>query len=237
MSPASIWRSRRALLWSGVVATIVSAAVAVAVLGRLHREMPARLAFVQTELSLTAAASATELQVTFPFRNVGGRPVRILQVETDCSCTSGARHKEQYSPGETGSIDVTFKPGARTGLQRRGVVIHTDNPAQPLVPLTLVVSVPEIMKLQAEYLLWKADEPANPKSFTVQISRGVDVRSLRAASNSPHLEVAVESFAPAEYRVHITPRANRRDITAAVYLEAVLADDQRKQMTAFIRVR
>src|SRR5215207_6658882 len=101
--------------------------------------MPGSLVFTRTEVSEKPTPSQTEMVARFPFTNRGLKAVRILEIKTDCGCcTTGEPGKSNYEPGEKGEIAVTFKFGAFTGLQRKGVVVTTDDPAQPAIPLTVI---------------------------------------------------------------------------------------------------
>ncbi len=142
-----------------------------------------------------------------------------------------------FGPGERGEIVVTFKVGSRTGQQRKGVVVMTDQPAQSHVPLSLIVSIPEVLTLPTSVLLWGENERNDPKSLVVKTSNQPPVKELMAGTDSPFLEVAVERVTPTEFRVQVTPAPARRNITAALQLEAVLEDGQRKRVSAFVRVR
>ncbi len=195
------------------------------------------LVFEKAESFLKAKPSDSELLARFPFTNRGAKEVTIRDIKTDCSCTVADLTKRNFAPGESGEIVVRYSVGARTGLQRQGVILSTDDPAKPLVPLSVIVSIPEVMKLGKNMLLWAEGEPAEPKSLTVTTSESASVQQLLAGTDSPHLGVAVERTAPTEFRVEVTPAPNRRDITAALRIEAVLEGGQRKQMNALVRVR
>jgi hypothetical protein len=196
------------------------------------------LVFSKTEISETAQPSQTEMVARFPFQNRGAKTVRILEIKTDCGCcTTGAPGKDAYGPGEQGEIAVTFKFGVFTGVQRKGVVVKTDDPAQPQVPLAVIATLPEVLSLRTNVLLWEENERAEPKALIVNTHRVTPVKELLATTDSRFLSVAVERVAPNEFHVRVTPATNRRNISATLHLEAVLEDAQRKRLNAFVRVR
>lgn len=196
------------------------------------------LVFAKTEITEKPAIKQTEMVAKFAFQNRGTRPVRILEIKTDCGCcTTGNPGKDSYAPGEQGEIAVTFKFGAFTGVQRKGVVVKTDDPAQPYVPLAVIAHLPEVLTLGSNVLLWEANEPAKSKSITVTTHHAMPVKEVLAATDSRSLKVAVERIGASEFRVHVTPSESQRDISATLQVEAVLEDSQRKWLNAFVRVR
>lgn len=196
------------------------------------------LVFAKTEISEKAAPSQTEMIARFPFQNRGTKTVRILEIKTDCGCcTTGTPGKDAYAPGEQGDIAVTFKFGAFTGVQRKGVVVKTDDPVQPQIPLAVIAMLPESISLPKNVLLWEENELAETKSLVVHIHRMTPVKELLATTDSPYLSVAVERVAPTEFHIRITPNPNRRNVSAKLEIEAVLEDTQRKRLNAFVRVR
>lgn len=116
-------------------------------------------------------------------------------------------------------------------------MVTTDDPVQPQVPLAVIATLPESISLPKNVLLWEANEAAEPKSLVVHTHRAIPVKDLLATTDSRFLSVAVERVTPTEFRVRVTPTANRRDISATLQLEAVLEDAQRKRLNAFVRVR
>lgn len=232
--PAPAWPRRRVLIVLALAITIVLTSW-LALAGRARPR--ALLVFEKSESHHTAKASDTVIVARFPFRNDEDKPIRILAVKTDCDCTVASLGKDVFAPGERGEINVTFTIGVRSGLQRKGVVVQTDHPAQRYVPLSLIVSIPEVLTLPTSVLLWTADESAGPKSLVVRTSEDPPVRKVVARGDSPFLAVAVERVAATEYRVQVTPAQDRRNITATVQIEAILDDGDRKQVSAFVRVR
>jgi hypothetical protein len=195
------------------------------------------LVFEKTEISEQARPSQTEVVARFPFQNRGSRPVRIVEVKTDCSCTAAKPVQEFYAPGERGEIAVSFKIGVRSGVQRKGFVVKTDAPGEAPTPLALIISIPEVLTLPTSVLLWTEHEASDAKSLIVKTSDKVPVKELRVRTDSPFLAVSVGRETPTEFRVQVTPSANQRNISAALQLEAILEGDERKVANAYVRVR
>jgi hypothetical protein len=208
------------------------------VLGRNWRAEPeGQLVFDQSEIAAAAAPSQTEMIARFPFQNRSGVPIKILEVKTDCNCTVARPGKDTYAPGERGEIVVNFTFGVRTGVQRKAVVVLTDHPSQPAVPLALIATIPAVLTLPTSLLLWTEDEKPEAKSLVVKASEDPPVRELHAGTDSPFLTVGVQRVSGTEFRVEVTPQPGRRNISAALQIEALLDGNRRKRVSAFVRVR
>lgn len=212
------------------LAALPYSSLALAGKGSLH--------FPKTEITENPGLAQKEMVAHFAFENRGAKPVRILEIKTDCGCcTTGDATKKVYAPGEKGEILVTFKFGAFTGLQRKGVVVSTDDPEQPFVPLSVIATLPDAVSLAKNTLLWDKNEPAAAKYLVVRANPATPVKDLLAKTNSRHLSVKVEKVAATEYRVHVIPDEKNRDVSATLKIEAKLEDSQEKVLSAFVRVR
>ncbi|MGV6862665.1 MAG: DUF1573 domain-containing protein [Putridiphycobacter sp.] len=52
----------------------------------------------------------SENQHTFTFTNTGNSPLTIVSAKASCGCTIPNKPEEPIMPGETGEIDVIFRP-------------------------------------------------------------------------------------------------------------------------------
>jgi hypothetical protein len=122
-------------------------------------------------------------------------------------------------------------------VHRKGFVVETDAPGQAAIPLALITSIPKVLTLLTSVLLWTEHEASDAKSLVVKTSEKAPVKELRARTDSPFLAVSVGRETPTEFRVQVTPSPTRRNISAALQLEAVLESDERKTANAYVRVR
>jgi hypothetical protein len=131
--------------------------------------------------------SATAVEAGFAFRNVGDSPVTITGVRTSCGCTAAALEQKTYAPGESGRIDVRFRFGARTGLQRKTVTVTTDDTNQPRTTLVLQVEIPKVLEIRPRFVYWR--EPGEKR---------VHVRVLHDAVESLSMELPEDAAFEAE---------------------------------------
>lgn len=69
----------------------------------------------------------------FVFTNTSQRPVKILNVQPSCGCTTPGWTKDLIQPGKTGFIQATFDPRGRPGYFNKSLTVTTDADASAVV--------------------------------------------------------------------------------------------------------
>ncbi|MBT1703283.1 DUF1573 domain-containing protein [Chryseosolibacter indicus] len=69
----------------------------------------------------------------FVFTNTGSRPVKILNVQASCGCTTPGWSKEPIAPGKNGFIQASYNPKGRPGYFNKSLTVTTDLEASPLI--------------------------------------------------------------------------------------------------------
>ncbi len=78
-----------------------------------------------------------EQQVRFHIHNRGERPLRLIDVASDCGCTTAKPASNQVPAGGSTSLDVTFNGRAPEGAMMRRIRITTDGePAELMLTIT-----------------------------------------------------------------------------------------------------
>lgn len=67
----------------------------------------------------------------FTFKNIGTKPVVILDVTTGCGCTTPTYSRKPVMPNQSGEIEVKFDPIGRPGKFVKGVVVYTSAQEKP----------------------------------------------------------------------------------------------------------
>ena len=62
--------------------------------------------------------------VRFYVKNVSERPTALLKVRPTCGCTAADFDKEEFAPGDSAWIDLTYDPTRRPGRFEKGVRIY-----------------------------------------------------------------------------------------------------------------
>ncbi|HEY9005585.1 MAG TPA: DUF1573 domain-containing protein [Ohtaekwangia sp.] len=69
----------------------------------------------------------------FVFTNGTNRPIKIMNVQASCGCTTPGWSKDPVAPGKTGYIQASFNPKGRPGFFNKTLTVTTDLDATPLV--------------------------------------------------------------------------------------------------------
>lgn len=69
----------------------------------------------------------------FLFTNYSGRPVRILNVQASCGCTTPGWSKEPIASGKTGFIQARYNPEGRPGYFNKSLTVTTDIDTNPII--------------------------------------------------------------------------------------------------------
>jgi hypothetical protein len=69
----------------------------------------------------------------FLFTNNSTRPVKILNVQASCGCTTPDWSKDPVGPGKTGFIQASFDPKGRPGFFTKSLTVTTDLEANPII--------------------------------------------------------------------------------------------------------
>lgn len=78
----------------------------------------------------------------FTFTNTGSEPLVIENAKGSCGCTVPQYPKEPIAPGETGEIEVVYKPGKQKNRQSKTVTI-TANTEPRTTTLSITANVEE----------------------------------------------------------------------------------------------
>lgn len=96
----------------------------------------------------------------FALKNVGAKPLQILNVNSSCGCTSGqiiyngeiskefSMHKQsgfvtEVAPGDTAKVRLTYRPASMPvyGLVERAVFVETNDPANAKLTFSIRTKV------------------------------------------------------------------------------------------------
>ena len=208
---------------------------AVSALLLLGASASAQLEWKHKEVTAPMGAAQQELVVSFPFHNAGPQPVVIRSVQSFCGCTTVRLAKTQYAPGEKGEIVATYVPGPRMGTQRNVITVETDQAASEKTVLTVSAEIPVVAKLERPLLLWKEGEPRETKTLGIVTAEAALVEGIAVKSADAALEARVVRVDEKNFQLHVTPKSS--GVSSAVVLEASLAGNQKKRLSAYVRVR
>lgn len=177
----------------------------------------ADLVWESTRERVRGEPDARQINASFRFRNDGDTPVRILGVDTSCSCTSAAPSIRQVAPGQSGTVDAIFDVGSRTGLRAYRIFVRTSEKTNERQELVLEADIPTALKLSPRTLVWPESDRKSPQTVTIRVPAGMVVQTVE--SSSPLFAARVERGAEADqFLLIVTPQ----DVSATTRARMVL---------------
>jgi hypothetical protein len=196
----------------------------------------AQLSWPDKKIELRSDSTAPTLEARFHFINSGARPVDIQHVETSCGCTTAKLDQPHIPPGKAGDIVVTYIRGAHTGLQTNLIAVQTD--AGPPTLLTLVVRIPEVVRLDPEFVTWTHAEPRTPKTILLELLAPGRITALEVQSSDPDVAAqAVEQAGGRQYRLVILPQETHHFLRAVLTITFELNGKDKKTFTSYATVQ
>jgi hypothetical protein len=199
---------------------------------------PARAALVweNSEVDLHPSMSDKTAVAHFKYKNSGDKPIKILQVQPSCGCTTAAPPKDPVAPGASGEIVATFNIGDRFGEQTKTIHVRTDEPKSEGTVLTLKATIPKLLEYTPAFLYWHRGEERAPKTIEVKIG-DFPVTKLDVTSTDPGVK-AESAAVPNEkaFRITVTPEKGNRPINAALKIQPDFPKEAPKTFYANVRV-
>lgn len=62
----------------------------------------------------------------FTFTNIGDAPLVIIDINTNCGCTTAQYPQAPISPGEQGIIEITFDPKGNPGEFAKEIIVKSN---------------------------------------------------------------------------------------------------------------
>lgn len=147
----------------------------------------AGLTFPESKIVHEATLDESEYTGTFPFTNTGDKPVKIMEVNSSCGCTTALPSKRVFEPGESGEISATFTYGEREGKQVKSIRVETDDEKEARSFLTLEVNIPAVMEMSPSVVMWnRATETVfSAKEVTIEshLDEPIEIVDIVASSD------------------------------------------------------
>ncbi len=101
----------------------------------------ARIAFAKTTHDFGVIGDAQDYYTTFSFTNTGTGTLVISEVKATCGCTVPTLAKTAYAPGESATLNVTFDPSGKAGLQSKFISVISNAQKQSVTKLAIRADV------------------------------------------------------------------------------------------------
>lgn len=195
----------------------------------------AELATLEPIIELRPKPADESMSVEFAFENRGSKPVRVLEIQSACSCLSASLDKAVYQPGEKGVGKADFSLSSFSGRFEKTVHVATDDPQQREWVITFAIEVPELITITPKTLEWSVGGPAESKVAKIKIQGNDPILITSANSTREAMEFSLkEIVAGREYELTLKPRSTSEVMLGAIKLQTNSNIRRyRQQMTFF----
>ncbi len=98
----------------------------VAVMPAKTHEGKAKITFTEHTIKLGDVYPGERYERVFTFKNTGGAPLVINDIETACGCTVVKYSKEPIMPGKEGEVKVDFIPKENYGFTSKSFIVSSN---------------------------------------------------------------------------------------------------------------
>jgi hypothetical protein len=184
-------------------------------------------ASVHAELSLDVPAielkpkpEDEEVEITFKFRNKGDKAVKILGLESACSCLSAELDNAEYKPGEVGTGHASFKVSTFVGRHEKFVTVNTDDPKQPDWQINFILDVPAVVDIKPKNLQWWIGDEPTAKACLVQFVGAEPMKIIKITSTRENVKFDWKEIKEGrEYLITVTPKTTQDTTMGALKIE------------------
>ena len=101
----------------------------------------------------------------FKFTNTGDSLLKITKVSRTCGCTPFTLEKNEYAPGESGTLKVKYNAGGLSGSVNRRLFIYSNDKERPKVTLTVRAKIVQKVAHEPDklHLLFKDENASCPE--------------------------------------------------------------------------
>jgi hypothetical protein len=142
-----------------------------------------------------------------PLANATGKPVKVLSVETSCTCMKVTVPEPLIAPGATGRVHCVFTVPNATGTIQKPVILKTDSAERPKELAMVRVDVPSELIAEPERLAWSVGEPAGEKTLRLKVADEGVLRVLGVKCSRDLFEWSLKTILDGrEYELRVKPK-------------------------------
>lgn len=180
----------------------------------------AELTLDVTAIELKPKPEDEEVETTFKFRNKSDKVVKILGLESACSCLSAELDKAEYQPGEEGTGRAQFKVSTFVGRHEKHIIVSTDDPKQPEWLVQFILDVPAIVDIQPKTLQWFIGDELTAKSCLVRFTGDDAMKVLQITPTRQNVDFTWKEIREGrEYLITVTPKTTQDVTMGALKIE------------------
>ncbi|GAB4331639.1 MAG: DUF1573 domain-containing protein [Calditrichia bacterium] len=163
----------------------------------------------------------TTLTTVIRFKNAGEKTLTIDDVHTSCGCTVAQLAKEEYDPGEAGSIEISLNTKGFSGVIRKYVTIKLKEGKPELTRVVLEANVTPKIEFDPRFIDFQKmtlDVGSSQKTLTIRnhLSEPIEIVGIEYDNPRLKIEPAAVKIAPkssAQLKILYFPKEKGRDDT------------------------
>jgi hypothetical protein len=131
----------------------------------------------------------------FKFKNTGKGPLKITDIKAGCKCVAVTITSKETLPGGSGEIEATLDAGNYSGKISRTIIVHSNDPEEPIVRLKLQAFIKTEVIVSPQRLYFAKYEKAKPNIQKLYILEGKNVRIkvIKAEATSKYVLITAPS--------------------------------------------
>jgi Protein of unknown function (DUF1573) len=192
-----------------------------------------------TQITLRANSEDKAESATFLFQNGAPYAIKIIDVKTSCGCTTADLTKRNYAPGEKGALNINYSIGNQTGLQRKTIIVSTNDVSHSIYRLLLNVDVPELLKMSTRYVVWNVGDNLDSQFIELSAKPTTSVQVISVTSDSLNINAVLRILDPGKrYSIQVTPTTTETEARGTLVIETNLQQDgHNRKFFAYADVR
>jgi hypothetical protein len=198
------------------------------------------LLFTDRVMEFEAAPDAEEVEIEFPFEVKGKKEVRIKSFDAPCSCVTAqisGGGKLVWKPGEKGVVKGVFALGTFKGTVEKYIILDLAG-EDSVVKLTLMVTIPELVKVEPPTLMWEVGGKMKPKSFKITMHGDTPIHLLEATVSNTQFEQELKTIREGEeYELVVTPKDLGARALGMIRLRTDSTMTRHQRYQAFVMIR
>jgi hypothetical protein len=150
----------------------------------VQRKSP-KIEFEKEEHDFGNVGPGTTNLCEFKFTNTGNDTLKIGEITKTCGCTPFSLEKNEYAPGESGTLKINYLSEQQRGQTTKQLVIHSNDTARPEITLAI----------KADIMIQVDHEPKTLNLLLKQENAGCPQLTLTSIDNQPFSITSFKSTA------------------------------------------
>jgi hypothetical protein len=197
----------------------------------------AELALDVPVIELKPKPEDEEVETTFKFRNNGNKVVKVLGLESACSCLSAELNKAEYQPGEVGTGRAMFKVSTFVGRHEKFVTVNTDDPKQPDWQVNFILDVPAVVDIIPKNLQWRIGDDPVTKACLVKMVGPEPMKIIKITSTRQNVKFDWKEIKEGrEYLINVKPESTGEVTMGALKIETTSSIPKYRNQLAFFTI-